>query len=130
MGGEGKILLVDDNDFAGSSARRMLKRLGYDVEFVKDGAEGIKLYEQAKQAKKAFDVVIIDLTIPGGMGGKEAIRELQKIDKQAKVIVSSSHSDDEVMSKFKTYGFSGILRKPYRMEEVYQAVRKVTMKGP
>ena len=128
MGREGKILLVDDNEFVRNSARRMLKRLGYDVEFVKDGAEGIRLYEGAKKDKQPFDVVIMDLTIPGGMGGKEAIKELQKIDPRSKVIVSSRYSDDEVMSKFRKYGFSGILIKPYKIEEVDEAIRRV-MKG-
>jgi two-component system cell cycle sensor histidine kinase/response regulator CckA len=82
--GEGKILVVDDDEGVRRSAEKVLKRLGYRVEVAKDGAEGIGIYEKAMKGKRPFDAVIMDLTIPGGMGGKEAIKELKKIDPDAK----------------------------------------------
>lgn len=118
MKGKGKILLIDDERIIRRSAGDILKRLGYEVEFAENGTEGIELYKKAMKAGESFDAVIMDLTIPGGMGGREAIQILMKIDPHAKVIVSSGYSNDPVMANFRQYGFSGVLTKPYIMEEL------------
>jgi CheY-like chemotaxis protein len=91
----------------------MLEKLGYESEFAKDGAEAIEMYKAAEKSEKAYDAVILDLTIPGGMGGKEAIKELLEIDPEVKAIVSSGYSDDQVLSNFREYGFKGMMPKPF-----------------
>ncbi|MEW6326370.1 MAG: ATP-binding protein [Thermodesulfobacteriota bacterium] len=126
-GGEGKVLLMDDEEVVRDVAGEMLKHMGYTVKFAKDGVEAIDLYMKAKSSGRPFDVVIMDLTIPGGMGGKEAIKRLREIDPSVKAVVSSGYSNDPVMADFKSYGFSGIVAKPYKIEElgrVLDTVRK------
>jgi two-component system cell cycle sensor histidine kinase/response regulator CckA len=123
--GEGKILLVDDEEFIRKSGREILTRLGYDVSLAQEGGEGTRLYKEAQDTGKPFDAVIMDLTIPAGMGGKEAIRRLLEIDTEAKVIVSSGYSEDHVLSDFQAYGFCGVLTKPYRAEHLAEAVHNV-----
>jgi len=120
--------LIDDEEIIRESASKVLRRLGYKVMCTKDGAEGIALYENAFKGKRPFHVVITDLTIPGGMGGKEAINHLRKIDPGVKVIVSSGYSEDPVMSDFKAYGFSGVVAKPYRIVELAEVIYRV-LKG-
>ena len=126
--GKGRILLIDDEEFVRKSGGEILARLGYDVTPAKDGEEGIGLYKKAMEGKMSFDTVIMDLTIPGGMGGKQAIERLLEIDSRAKVIVSSGYSDDRVLSNFQDYGFSGVLAKPYRSDELAEVVQRV-LKG-
>ena len=123
--GEGKVLVIDDEETIRKSASEVLKRLGYQVGVAKDHEEGVELYEEASKAKHPFDVVIMDLTIRGGMGAKEAIRKLLNVDRNLRAIASSGYSGDPVMSKFKDYGFSGVLAKPYRIEELAAAIHQV-----
>jgi CheY-like chemotaxis protein len=93
----------------------MLRHIGYEVEFAKDGSEALKLYKRAKMEGMPFDTVIMDLTVPGGMGGKEAIEKLLVFDPGVKAIVSSGYSSDPILEKYKKYGFKGVLPKPYEM---------------
>jgi PAS domain S-box-containing protein len=118
VSGEGKILVMDDEEALRKVAERMLLELGYEVHCVPDGAEAIKKYEQAKESGRSFDAVIMDLTIPGGMGGKEAVEKLLEVDPEAKSIVSSGYSNDPIMSNYKNFGFKGVVAKPYRIEEL------------
>jgi CheY-like chemotaxis protein len=120
--GQGRILLVDDDESVRRSAGKILKRLGYQVKYAKDGAEGIRLYEKAMAEKQPFDIILMDLTIPGGMGGKEAIEKLLEIDPRAKAIVSSGYSDDRVLSNFEEYGFCGAVTKPYRIDDLAEVI--------
>jgi CheY-like chemotaxis protein len=106
----------------------MLGLLGYDIELAEDGASAIKLYKQAKKSGDPFDVIILDLTNPGGMGGKETIEKLLTIDPKVKALVSSGYSNDPIMSKFRDYGFSGVITKPYRLHEVSKIIHNVLMK--
>ena len=126
--GEGKILVIDDDEVIRKSAGEVLKRLGYEVNVAKDHAEGINLYAKAMKEKHPYDAVIMDLTIPGSMGGKEAINKLKKIDQDAKVILSSGYSDDRVMSEFRKYGFCGVVAKPYEIEDMAGAIHNA-LKG-
>ncbi len=123
--GQGRVLLVDDEEIIRAAASEALTRLGYDVKLAADGAEGARMYEQAMKGGHAFDVVLLDLTIPGGMGGKEAVRELLHIDPNAKVIASSGYSNDPVMADYRTYGFREVIVKPYRIDDLAEVLHRV-----
>jgi len=123
--GKGKILLMDDEDIVRDAVGRILESLGYTVEFVRDGAEAYVVYKMAKESGQPFDAVIMDLTIPGGMGGKEALRKLKGIDPGVKAIVSSGYSHDPIMADYRKYGFMGVITKPYRVKQLSEEVRKV-----
>ncbi len=125
MKGEGRILLIDDEEMIHRSAGKMLRRFGYDVTSAKDGEEAIRHYKEASASERPFDAVIMDLTIRGGKGGRETIEELMTIDPDAKVIVSSGYSDDPVMSNFEEYGFRDVITKPYKLEEVGRVLLRV-----
>jgi len=124
--GEGRILLVDDEEIIWRAAGEALTRMGYEVRFAEDGVAGIELYQEALNAKRPFHAVIMDLTIPGGMGGKEAAGEILRIDPEAKIIASSGYSNDPVMSNFREHGFCGIITKPYRIEDLGELLARVT----
>jgi PAS domain S-box-containing protein len=121
----GKILLMDDDEIVRETAGVMLDLLGYAVDFAADGNAAIEMYRKARSGKAPYDVVIMDLTIPGGRGGKEAIKDLLKIDPAAKAIVSSGYSNDAVMANYGGYGFAGIIIKPYTMDELSDELQRI-----
>jgi PAS domain S-box-containing protein len=125
--GEGRVLVVDDEGIVRRSVGEVLKRLGYEVGSAKDGREGIELYEKAMEEGRPFNVVITDLTIPGELGGKQTVGKLRELDPDAKVIVSSGYSEDPVMSRFREYGFDGVLVKPYKVADLAEVIRKVLL---
>ncbi len=125
---KGKILVMDDEEIVRDIAGEMLRHMGYEVEFARDGLEAIASYKGARESGTPFDVVIIDLTIPGGMGGKETIRNLTDIDSDVRAIVSSGYSNDPIMSNFRKYGFAGVVTKPYKIEELGEAIWSVRRK--
>lgn len=116
--GQGKILIMDDESIVRETLGKMLNTLGYTTGFANDGLNAIHLYQNAQQENEPYDVVLMDLTIAGGIGGKEAVKKLLEIDPQAKVIVSSGYSNDPVMAEYKKYGFCGVLPKPYEIKSV------------
>ena len=120
--GHGRVLLMDDEALILESTSDLLHEIGYTVEVAKDGSEALKLYEEARQSGCPFDVVVLDLIIPGGMGGQETIRELRRIDPQVKAVVSSGYSTDPVLAKHKEYGFVNALSKPYRMRDLNSVI--------
>ncbi|MDD3581903.1 MAG: PAS domain S-box protein [Desulfobacca sp.] len=123
--GQGRILVMDDEAIIRELVAKMLERIGYEVECARDGAEAVKLYAQAKNTGQPFNAVILDLTIPGGMGGKEAIKRLSKLDPQVKAIVSSGYADGTTVANYKEYGFQGIIPKPYRLAELSRVLHGV-----
>jgi PAS domain S-box-containing protein len=125
--GKGKILVMDDEEMVREVLGRMLARLGYETEFAGDGSEAIKMFVQAQGVGQPFAAVILDLTVPGGMGGEETLAKLLEIDPQLKAIVSSGYSDDSIMADFKKYGFSGVIAKPYRISELGKILNQVIM---
>lgn len=123
--GKGRILVMDDEDAVRETAKDILVYFGYEVGCARDGTETINHYRKAKESGRPFDLVIIDLTIKGGMGGKETLDELIKIDPNVKSIVSSGYSNDPIMADFKNHGFSGFVAKPYKVEELIKALNQV-----
>lgn len=123
--GRGKILLMDDEEMVRRVAGEMLGYIGYEVEFAADGREAIELYKKASDAGQSFDLLIMDLTIPGGMNGRDAIRELLEADPHVKAIVSSGYSNDPVMSDYEIYGFKGVVTKPYKITELSNVIYDV-----
>jgi PAS domain S-box-containing protein len=127
--GEGKILVMDDDESIRNVTEKILIELGYDVGCASDGAETIALYQDATRSGQPFDAVIMDLTIPGGMGGKETIQQLLRIDPKVAAIVSSGYSNDPIMSDFEKYGFRGVATKPYSIEKLSWVLHDVLMEA-
>lgn len=125
MAGKGKILVMDDEPVVREVLGEMLSDLGYEGCFARNGAEAIKLFTEARQKGDDFAAVILDLTVPGGMGGNEALGHLLQIDPKLKAIVSSGYSDDPIMADFKKYGFSGVISKPYRVSDLSRILYEV-----
>jgi PAS domain S-box-containing protein len=123
--GQGHILVMDDESTVQESARNMLRALGYDVEVTADGEQAVDAYQQAKREGRPFDAVLMDLTVPGGRGGKEAIRILLESDPAARVIVSSGYSNDPIMARYREFGFRGVLAKPYTLRDLGAVVQQV-----
>lgn len=123
--GAGSILVMDDEEPVRQLASSALNHFGYDVVTVKDGAEAMRTYNQARQSGKPFKAVIMDLTIPGGMGGCEALQHLRRFDPSIRAIVSSGYSNDPVMAKYRDHGFRGVVEKPYTIEELGRVLHEV-----
>ena len=120
-----RILFMDDEEMLRDLAQMMLQRLGCEVETVKDGDEAIEAYQKQKDSVEPFDAVILDLTIKGGMGGEQTIRELIKIDPGVKAIVCSGYFNDPVITNFEEYGFRGAMAKPYQKADLESVLKKV-----
>ncbi len=123
--GSGRILVMDDEEDIRELTQVILEELGYTVETVENGTEAVDLYRQRKDEGTPFAAVILDLTIPGGDGGKDANEKLLKIDPDIKTIVSSGYSTDPVMANYRDYGFSSVLVKPYRSQELSKVLQEL-----
>ncbi|MBN2298267.1 MAG: response regulator, partial [Deltaproteobacteria bacterium] len=121
----GRVLVMDDEEIVREVCGNMLIKLGYEVAFAQHGQEAIDKYTHAQRYESPFDLVIMDLTIPGGMGGKEAILKLQEIDQNIRAVVSSGYSNDTIMANYKDYGFKGIIAKPYNIKELDDLVSMI-----
>jgi CheY-like chemotaxis protein len=125
MPSKGKVLFMDDERIIIDMTREVLKFLDYEVMFAKDGLAVLDLYQKEKSAGVPFDIVILDLTISSGLGGKETIRELRKLDPGVKAIVSSGYTDDPAVHNFSGYGFCEKLTKPYNIHDLKRILEKV-----
>lgn len=126
--GTGKVLVMDDNKNIREINKLMLMELGYQVELVKNGEEAIKAYKNSFIQNNTFDAVMIDLTIRGGMGGKETIEKLLELDTNVNAIVVSGHSSDSIMEDCCSYGFRDFIKKPYTLEQLGNVLYKVVNK--
>lgn len=121
----GRVLVMDDEENIREVLGEMLAFIGYETEFARDGAEAVALYEKSLGSADPFAAVILDLTIPGGMGGREAVEKLREFDPGVKAIVSSGYSNDPIMSDYRTFGFQGIITKPYKLVELKKVMKEV-----
>ncbi|MDD2541758.1 MAG: PAS domain S-box protein [Desulfuromonadaceae bacterium] len=121
----GAILLMDDEEMIRDMTAEMLEYLGYQTTTCDNGATAITEYSAAMKSGSAFSAVIMDLTIPGGMGGKEAAQQILAIDPKACLIVSSGYSNDPIMSDYSSYGFNAAIAKPYKISEFEQLLSVV-----
>jgi two-component system cell cycle sensor histidine kinase/response regulator CckA len=128
--GSGRILVMDDDDGVRSMTRKLLAMAGYETAGATTGSDAVSAYAEAQAAGNGFAAVIMDLTVSGGDGGKEAIVKLLKVDKNARAIVASGYSDDPVLADYRRYGFVGMLAKPFRFEDLVQVVQAATSTTP
>ncbi|MDH3393381.1 MAG: PAS domain S-box protein [Desulfobulbaceae bacterium] len=124
----GKILIMDDEEMVQRIACDMLKHLGCETEVARDGREAIDLYRKALMAGKPFEAVLMDLTIRGGVGGKETIERLIAIDPTVKAVVSSGYANDPIMADFRKYGFCAVAPKPYNLKELRAALSNILVR--
>jgi CheY-like chemotaxis protein len=125
----GRVLLMDDEQIVRQVVSDMLGQNGYTLDAAPDGAAAVELYRQAQQAGRPYDVVIMDLTVPGGMGGLEAVKRLREIDPGVRAIVSSGYSTDPVMANYREYGFTGVVTKPFSMSDVLEKLDEILTQG-
>ena len=116
---------MDDEEIVRDLAASLFDQLGFVVVQAKDGQEALNLYQAFLNDSRKIDLVIMDLTIPGGMGGKEAMARLLEIDPEARAIVSSGYSNDPVMAEYDKYGFKACLKKPFKIEELVAILNEI-----
>jgi CheY-like chemotaxis protein len=122
----GRVLIMDDEIYIREIAEEILRYIGYEVESCADGKEAVEFYRNAKEINCPYSCVILDLTVPGGMGGKEAATRILEIDPKAALIVSSGYSNDPIIANYLNYGFSGAIRKPFDTETLSSELKKLT----
>jgi PAS domain S-box-containing protein len=120
-----KILVMDDEEMFRNTAKAQLRHLGHDVVLAVDGEQAVRQYSDLHHTDKSIDIVIMDLTIPGGMGGREAVQKILEIDPQARVIVASGYSTDPIMANHQQYGFCASIPKPFNLEILKKTVLSV-----
>jgi PAS domain S-box-containing protein len=121
----GRILVLDDDQMMLACIKMLGERIGYEVQGAKTGEEAVQMYLEAYQQDKFFDLVILDLTVKDGMGGKETISLLRKLDPSVKAVISSGYSLDPVMAHFAEHGFDGVLAKPYNLQQLEEVLHQV-----
>jgi len=126
---KGRVLIMDDEEMVRDITKNILRKFGYTVSCTTNGHDAIDLYRQAFEEGMAYDVVILDLTVPGGLGGKEAVQELLKINSNVRTIVCSGYSNDPIMTEYAKYGFSGVVTKPYKPRDLLETIKKLLSTG-
>ena len=124
-GRKGRVLVMDDEELVRLVAGNILAKIGYDVEYANDGGAAVERYREAMKSGNAFDVVLMDLNIKGGIGGREALRMLTEIDPDVKAVVSSGYASDAIMTDFAKSGFRGAVAKPYTIKEMSDVLSAV-----
>lgn len=127
--GKGRVLVMDDEEMLLKAAAMMLELVGYEACTARDGKEALALYGRAREENRPFAAVILDLTIPGGMGGEETIRRLREIDPEVRAIVSSGYTNNPIMANYREHGFVGVIPKPYRIEDLSKMLHDTIMGG-
>lgn len=130
MGGKGRILVLDDEEPIRKIVTQMLRKLGYEAETVGDGQQALERCRAGRQANRSFDVAIMDLTVPGGMGGQQALAPLRTIEPGIAAIVSSGYSHDKVLANAHALGFDGVLAKPYDLHQLAQVLSETLAAHP
>ena len=123
-----RVLLMDDEEGVRRLGATLLERIGLKVTAVDDGAAAVKTFCAAREAGQPFDLIILDLTIPGGMGGRQVMEQLRSLDPQVSAIVSSGYSGDPVLADFASYGFQAMVPKPYEVSQLTETVRRLLAK--
>ena len=126
---KGRILIMDDEDLVRYIASEMLVSIGHEVQSAGDGEKAIELFRDARESGKPFDLLILDLTVKGGMGGEETIQKILEIDPDVKAVVSSGYADSTIVANYEKFGFSGFLNKPYQINALKDCINKL-MKQP
>ena len=125
--GTGKVLLMDDDVIVRTVVETLLKKAGYTPVCVANGEQALAAYSEAQAHREPFIITIMDLTIPGGMGGKETVKRLREVDREAKVIVFSGYFNDPIIANYREYGFDGVLSKPFSIDEFMKTIAMVVM---
>ena len=125
LSGTGCILIMDDEEIIRHLSGKILTKFGYTVDYAKEGSEAIQLYKQALGNNRPYDAVILDMTVPGGIGGLETLEHLRRLDSNVRAIVCSGYSNDPVMADYRKYGFCGVLPKPFRPKELGYIIKQV-----
>lgn len=118
----GRILVMDDEENVQTLFCKVLSRLGFSVDTANTGEEALDIFKKRFSENETYEAVITDLTVPGFMGGVKLAEELHKLDPTLKVIISSGYSEDEVISHYQDYGFSGAVSKPFSLDELKSAL--------
>ena len=118
-------MIMDDEEAVRDVVMDMLANSGYEALQARNGEEAIEIYREYYNSGKPVDIVIMDLTIPGGMGGREAVQTILKIDPDATVIVASGYSDDPVMANYREYGFKAAIKKPFDLRKFSHIIESV-----
>ncbi|HHT48574.1 MAG TPA: response regulator [Firmicutes bacterium] len=123
-----RILLMDDEELISRPVAELLSNFGHEIVTTRNGAETIAAYQEAEKNNNPFDVVILDLTIPGGIGGLEVLTELRRFNPQIRAVVSSGYASDPIIANYQKHGFSGVVSKPYHIKELLAVLAQVAAK--
>ncbi|GAB4486120.1 MAG: hypothetical protein OHK006_13470 [Thermodesulfovibrionales bacterium] len=126
---KGRVLVMDDEEMVRNVAGEMIRALGHEAETAADGREALELFVQARDKGTPFDIVVLDLTVKGGMGGEETMRRLREIDPGVVAVVSSGYADSPVMANYRDYGFSAVLDKPYQVANLKKCLAELLRQG-
>ena len=123
--GRKRILFMDDEELLRSVVTRMLEIMGYETVPAADGEEAVRLYREAAESGRPFDAVILDLSVPNGVDGREAMRRLREYDPDVVALISSGFVGDRVLAEYRDFGFSGVIAKPYTSDELRETLAEV-----
>jgi len=125
--GQGRVLVMDDEEMIQEICGDLLRYLGYTPAFTKSGEELLAEYQRSQESGEAYDVVILDLTIPGGMGGMETLEELRRLNPLVKALLTTGYADDKKVSEYRRHGFDGVIVKPYNVAQLSWALHQVLL---